>query len=208
MGHHYLIEVPFPLQHVQDFPPPSTGEKMKRRIINPAIMLLVFSMAHTQPTEKKSELGLALGWGAPAGNAVEYAYYLTPSHNVGGGIGFSLAGAKYAVGYRHYFMPDKGATPFLGLFLSGASGLSPVTVTINSDSAEYKIHSGIAIAPRAGFRFRTRLISWYVNTGYHFVLSGGGSEYVSGSTKESLKDFADIVALGGLELGGGMLFRF
>jgi hypothetical protein len=40
------------------------------------------------------------------------------------------------------------------------------------------------------------------------VLAGGGSEYVSGSTKQSLKDFADVVSLGGVEVSGEMLFRF
>jgi hypothetical protein len=181
---------------------------MKRQLINPALLLLLVSTAHPQAFNKKSELGLAIGWGAPAGNAVEYAYYLTPSHAAGAGVGFSLAGAKYAAGYRYYFLPESGATPFVGLSASWAGGLSSVNVNVNNDSAEYKINSGFALAPRAGFRFRTRLISWYVNTGYHVVLSGGGSEYVSGSTKESIQDFADIVALGGLEISGGMMFRF
>ena len=169
---------------------------------------LAFGVAYAQLPEKKSELGVALGWGAPAGNAVEYAYYLIPSHAAGAGVGFSLAGAKYTAGYRYYFLPERGATPFVGLSASWAGGLSSVNVNVNNDSTEYKIKSGFAIAPRAGFRFRTRLISWYVNTGYHFVLSGGGSEYVSGSTKQSIEDFADAVALGGVEVSGGMMFRF
>jgi hypothetical protein len=174
------------------------------------VMLAVAAYSQTpeKPAAKKSELGFALGWGSPVGAGVEYAYDITPAHNLGAGAGFSMSGARYALGYRYFFKPEKGATPYLGLALTGASGLSSVTVNVNKDSADYKIKSGVALAPRAGFRFRTRIIDWYVNTGYHIVLAGGGSEYVSGSTKRSLKDFADVVALGGLEVSGEMLFRF
>lgn len=172
------------------------------------LLLVLVGLAQSQTTEKKSELGLALGWGSPVGAGVEYAYDITPSHNLGAGVGFSLSGLRYDLGYRYFFMPGKGATPYAGLALTGASGLSPVTVNVNSDSAKYRIKPGLALAPRAGFRFRTRVIDWYVNTGYHIVVAGGGSEYISGSTSHGVKTFADVIALGGLEISGEMLFRF
>ncbi len=173
------------------------------------LLLLPVAIAAEPPTsEKKSHLGFALGWGSPVGAGVEYAYDVTPTHNVGGGLGFSLSGARYAIGYRYHFLPERGATPYAGLALTGASGLSSVNVNVNKDSAEYKMNPGLAVAPRAGFRFRTRIIDWYVNAGYHVVVAGGGAEYVSGSTKQSIKDFAEVVALGGVEISGEMLFRF
>jgi hypothetical protein len=124
------------------------------------------------------------------------------------GVGFSLAGARSAAGYRFYFSPGKAATPFVGLSGTWASGLSPLNVRVNNDSAKYKINSGFAVAPRAGFRFRIDPFSIYVNTGYHFVVAGGGAEYLSGSTRRSVRTFAEIVAVGGFDLCGGAWFQF
>ncbi|MCD6023483.1 MAG: hypothetical protein K0Q91_399 [Fibrobacteria bacterium] len=172
-----------------------------------ALLALTVTIAQAQAPQKKSELGFNLGWGGPSGNGLEYAYYLQPAHAVSGGIGFSLAGAKYALGYRYYLHPDAGATPYFGAALSGASG-TPVTVTVNDEEAKYDIQPGLALAPRAGFRFRTRLISWYVNAGYHVVVAGGGADYKEGSTDDAVRKFADAVALGGVEISASMLFRF
>lgn len=171
------------------------------------LFALTVTMANAQSPQKKSELGFNLGWGGPSGNGLEYAYYLHPAHAVSGGIGFSLAGGKYALGYRYYLRPDAGATPWFGAALSSASG-APVTVTVNDEEAKYDVQPGVALAPRAGFRFRTRLISWYVNAGYHVVLAGGGADYKEGSTDDAVRKFAEAVALGGVEISGSLLFRF
>lgn len=157
---------------------------------------------------KRSELGFTLGWGAPVGEGVEYAYYLAEPLNLNAGVGFTMSGGKFSIGSKYFFMSQNSASPFIGLNMTKSTGLSSVKVTVNNDSAKYSIEKAVFMTPRVGWRFKTRTVNFYVNTGYGIILSGGGTKFVSGSTASSVKDFADVISAGGFEISGSLMFKF
>lgn len=163
------------------------------------------ALAQSSP---KSELGLGLGWGSPIGFGAEYSYYVQDALSINGGAGFSFGGGRFSLGGKYFFLDQNSASPYVGLNLIRSTGLSSVNVTVNNNQAEYSINSATTLEPRVGWRFKTRPINWYINTGYGIVVSGGGAKYISGSTSSSVKDFANVIAAGGFELSGNMMFKF
>ena len=174
------------------------------------IILTVFMSTMTFCDEGKplNEFGINFGWGHSFGNSIEYDRLIAGNQSLNGGIGFSFGGLKYGIGYKYIFNEESKFNPYFGTNISSANGLSEVTVNVNADSSKYKVNSGIAVTPRGGFRYQAGFANLYVNVGYGIVLSGGGVEYISGSTKESVADFAKVLGIAGLEVSGSMLFRF
>jgi hypothetical protein len=174
------------------------------------LSLIILSLISNSFCEefKRSELGVILGWGSPNGNGVEYSYYVIEPLNINVGAGITLSGGKLSLGSKYYFLPQKFASPFVGLNLTNSSGLSSINVNVNNDSAKYSIEKAVFITPRVGWRFKTNVINWYVNAGYGIVLTGGGSKYISGSTSSSVKDFSKVVSAGGIEISASMMFKF
>lgn len=158
---------------------------------------------------RPNEVGGTVGWGSPYGGiAVHYARTFAEIHSLGMGVGMSGAGVKYGLDYKLFFTPQESFNPYLGLALSQAGGITEMKVSNNSDSAYYNIKGGSQLTPRVGFRFKAGPIGLYVNAGYGICLSGGGVEYIAGSEKESLHDFAEILSPGGAEVSASGTFLF
>jgi len=147
----------------------------------------------------ENEISGNLGWGHPLGVSIQYSRIIDNANLIGLGIGFSGAGAKYGISYE-YLMAEDGWGPFGGISAAYAGGASEMNVNVNADSAVYSIHSGYTVTPRAGARYQGSTMSFQANFGYSIVLSGGGADYVSGSTSSSVKNFAELVGLGGIEI--------
>lgn len=169
---------------------------------------MAYSSFSQDAKEFSNEFGANLGWGNPFGTSIEYTRQITKSDLVGAGVGFSMGGAKYGLEYKRLFNTDSKFNPYIGVAGSVASGLSEITVRVNADSALYKVEGGSAIGPRGGFRYQAGWANLYLNVGYGVKVSGGGVEYLDGSRKESIKDFAKLMSVGGVEVSGSMMFRF
>ncbi len=177
-----------------------------RRVI--AIFAAIAAMNSTaRDLEKQNEIGGHLGWGNPFGIGIHYARNIESNHQIGLGVGFSGSGGRYAADYKYLFNEEKDFNPYMGFAFSHATGVSEMRVNVNADTALYDVNGGNVIQPRAGFRYCAGPIGLYLNVGYGIVLNGGGVEYVEGSESESIKDFAEIIGLGGIEISGsGTLF--
>lgn len=177
-----------------------------RRVLLSALLLGALNAGGAE--DKSNEIGGTVGWGSPYGGvAIHYARNFAESHSLGMGVGMSGAGAKYGIDYKLFFTPQESFNPYLGLALSHAGGVSEMKVSNQTDSAFYNIKGGSQLTPRVGFRFKAGPIGLYASAGYGICLSGGGVEYIAGSEKESLRDFAEILSPGGLEVSAsGTLF--
>lgn len=158
--------------------------------------------------EKQNEIGGNLGWGNPSGFGIYYARNIESNHQIGLGAGFSGSGGRLALDYKYLFAEDEDFNPYMGFAFSHATGVSEMRVNVNADTALYDVNGGNAFQPRAGFRYCTGSLGLYLNVGYGIVLNGGGVEYLEGSERESVKDFAEMVGLGGFEISGTGTFFF
>ncbi|NQT62330.1 MAG: hypothetical protein HQ556_05165 [Candidatus Marinimicrobia bacterium] len=155
----------------------------------------------------KIELGGIMGWGSPLGVGVEGGFYFNPHTVVTGGLGFSFSGFKAGAGVKYVLSPDKMFTSFGGMYLSSSSGLSNLNVTVNLDSAVYRIDPASLFTLRTGLRFQVGFIRVYGHLGYGFALHGGKSHYQSGSLSADVSDFARFMEPGGLEISVGAGLR-
>jgi hypothetical protein len=159
-------------------------------------------------SETQNEFGVNFGWGAPFGFSVEYARYIEENQLLGTGLGFSLGGLKYGIEYKYFISAGESFAPYIGIAGSYATGLPEVTVSVNQDTALYKIPAGIAIGPRIGFKYAINSANMYFNVGYGIPLKEEKPEYIEGSTKESIHDFANLLQNGGLEVSGSVMWPF
>ncbi|MCB9497051.1 MAG: hypothetical protein H6686_09235 [Fibrobacteria bacterium] len=173
-----------------------------------ACLVLLANSLFSQADPYRNELGFNLGWGNPFGASIQYTRALTPEHAMGAAIGLSLAGQRFGLDYKRFYKTDSKMNPYLGLAVSYAEGLSNVTVSVNSDSAKYKIKEGVQITPRAGIRYRAGFVHLYLNGGYGIPVAGGGVAYQSGSKESNIKKMAEVIQLGGLEISGSLFLAF
>lgn len=127
---------------------------------------------------------------------------------LGAGLGFSLGGLKYGIEYKYFLSSGESFAPYIGIVGSHATDLPEVAVSVNQDAALYKIPAGITIGPRIGFNYAINLGNIYFNIGYGFPLKEEKPEYIEGSTKESIHDFANLLQNGGLEISGSVMWAF
>ena len=161
-----------------------------------------------QNTPEPNEFGFNLGWGNPFGVSLQYSRAFAIHQSAGAAVGFSMAGARVGLDYKYLFNTDSKFNPYLGLAASAANGLDEVNVNVNSDTAKYDLKAGVQITPRGGFRYQAGFANLYMNVGYGIPIVGGGVNYISGSTKSTIKSAAEIFGLGGVEVSGSMMFRF
>lgn len=182
------------------------GNSMKKILII-WVLLMGVSFAEKMDTTY-NEVGANIGWGNPLGASLEYNRKLTQADLIGGGVGISMAGFRYGVGYKHLFLSDAKISPYVGIAAAKSSGIPEITVRVNSDSALYKVESGVSTTPRLGARFQNGDLAIYLNLGYGILLSGGKIKFLEGERKDSLDDFASLMGAAGVEvsLSGRYLF--
>ncbi len=171
------------------------------------ILLLIPVYAYDADVKDKLEFGGILGWGSPLGFGVEGGIFNTPHTAITGGLGFSMSGLKLGIGAKYLLSPEKMITPLAGVYLSRSSGLSNLNVSVNQDAAVYRIDPALLLTLRSGLRFQSGFITLSGHVGYGFVLSGGGSEYLSGSDSEDVSRFAGFMEPGGIEISVGAGLR-
>ena len=151
------------------------------------------------------ECGFTLGWGAPYGESFEVSKYLTDAHSLNFGVGMSMSGFKSGLGYKLIFKPENKFSPFFGVNLAYSTGINKLNVNVNTDTAVYKISSGVLLSPRAGLKFQATGASIYFNLGAGIPF-GGKSEYVSGSNAHGVESLAKAMSLGGIEASVTVMF--
>jgi len=160
--------------------------------------------------EFDNEAGFAYGCGNPFGlGALEIWHHLNPTHGMGTGIGVSLAGTNFGVGYKRYFRVETHFNPWIGIsgFYATGRDSAPVivpTVTI----ATYRLKPGFALQPRAGIRYQAGWLNLHLNVGWGFPLVGGGAEFEDADLGRRSDKAADFFAIGGPELSMATMFRF
>ncbi|MBC8374870.1 MAG: hypothetical protein H8E26_02425 [FCB group bacterium] len=176
-------------------------------ILSLSLVLTPLFAHETDVNYDKIELGGIMGWGSPLGVGIEGGYYFNPHSVATAGLGFGFSGFKAGAGVKYLLNPDKMFTPFGGIYLSSSSGLSNLNVTVNMDSAVYRIDPASLLSLRTGLRFQVGFIRVYGHLGYGIALNGGKSHYESGSLSEDVSDFARFMEPGGIEISIGAGLR-
>ena len=156
--------------------------------------------------EPKHGLGLSAGWGVAYGYGIEYNYLLSNHFDVNIGAGFSFSGLRTGLGTRFYFKKE-GSSPFLGTNFVYTSGLSNYSVTVNGVSGAYRNFSDQAVFFRGGYKIEQYNKSHMITLGYGLPFNNKGAEYISGSSSSSVQSFADMQALGGIEVSYTLIFK-
>lgn len=157
--------------------------------------------------KSKQGLGISVGWGAPYGYGVEYSYISSGHFDFNVGLGFSFSGLRTGIGTRLFFEKE-GSSPFWGINFIYTTGLSKYNVTINGESAEFKNFSDQAVFFRGGYKIEQDNYAHMITLGYGIAFEKMGAERISGSRSSNLQSFADVQALGGLEISYTLIFKF
>ncbi len=161
------------------------------------------------PTEEHSlrhGIGLGGGWGAPYGFGLEYSNLLTSNFDLNLGAGFSFSGLRTGFGSRYFFIKDK-SSPFIGVNYIYTTGLSGLEVNVNGVAGEYKIYDDQAVFFRGGYSFDVGDVLIMINAGYGFPFDERDAEFQRGDYSSSQQDFANLQALGGIEISGTVIIR-
>lgn len=156
--------------------------------------------------EPKHGFGLSAGWGVAYGYGIEYNYLLSNHFDINIGAGFSFSGLRTGLGTRFYFKKE-GSSPFLGTNFIYTTGLSSYNVSVNGVSGTYKNFSDQAIFFRGGYKIEQYNKSHMITLGYGLPFNDKGAEYKSGSSSSSVQGFADMQALGGIEISYTLIFK-
>lgn len=165
-------------------------------------------------------LGLGIGWGAPYGWGVELSHMVGPRLDVNAGLGVTITGGKFGVGTRYFFNPERKVSAFVGGNLVRSTGWNSIHVTTNSTSSNggstYYASGDDAVVNylpatllhlRGGARWQPiRRFAMLGTLGYGIALGGETLEYVSGNYSSSARDFAQLLAPGGVEFSLGIAF--
>ena len=163
--------------------------------------------------DPKDGLGVIAGWGTPYGWGIEYSHLAENNRSdINTGIGISLSGMRIGVGTRYYLKPDgsnpySGSSPYLGANLVYATGLSRLNVSVNDVTGVYKIPSDLALFVRGGYKIKYYKKLFLITIGYGIPILNNKVKYLSGSNSSNVKKFAQMQALGGLEISAMMIFR-
>ena len=165
-------------------------------------------------------LGLGIGWRAPYGWGAELSHMATTHLDVNAGLGISITGGKFGVGTRYFFNPERKVSTFVGGNLAYSMGLRGIHVTTNStstnggrtyyasgDDAVVNFLPATLLHLRGGVRWQPiRRFAMLGALGYGIVLGGETVEYVSGNFDQSTRNFAKLLAPGGVEISYGIAF--
>lgn len=151
-------------------------------------------------------IGLNAGWGCAYGWGIEYSYFTTKHFDINAGIGLSISGIKFGAGTRFFFMKE-GSSPFIGTNIVHSNGIKKLTVSVNEDEAIYFIPANQAIFFRTGYKIDGYNRSFLINLGYGLPFNGERVIYKEGSTSSAVKNFAEAIALGGLEISATIIFK-
>lgn len=165
----------------------------------------------TKPSKPKHGFGFSAGWGLPYGYGIEYNHLISNHFDLNVGAGFSFSGLRTGIGTRYYFK-NEGSTPFLGTNIIYTSGLFSYTVRINSLSGDFRNFSDAAVFLRGGYQLEQHNISnlnlsHMIAVGYGIPFRNKGAELIVGSSDSTVKKFADMQALGGIEISYTLIFR-
>ena len=166
-----------------------------------AVMVLLWLPARAFDVE----LGGGTGWGAPYGTGLETHISFNKYIQLDAGFGFSMNGLKYGFGAKGLYPVDKYIALFAGVNFTRSSGLSPVTVYVYEESAQYAYKAGNVLNVKAGLLISLSFLQMYGGAGYGFVVQGGGVKLLAGDDSKDVRDFAELMELGGWEISGAML---
>lgn len=160
--------------------------------------------------EFDNEAGISLGCGNPFGmGALEVWHQLSPTHELGAGIGVSWAGTNVGLGYKRYFRVEDKFNPWIGASAFYATGKDSTSVIVPKMTiAKYRLKSGFALQPRAGIRCQAGWLNLHFAAGWGFPLVGGGAEFEDVDLGLRSDKAADFFAIGGPELSMAAMFRF
>lgn len=154
----------------------------------------------------RHSIGVNGGWGAPYGFGLQYSYLFIHHVDANVGLGFSFSGLRTGIGTRYHFK-EVGSGPFIGINYVHTSGLSGLEVNIGNDYAKFNILADNAIFFRGGYKIESRSFQLLLNAGYGLAFDGKDAVYQTGDTSSNLQKFANLQALGGVEVSLTMLFR-
>ncbi|MCC3158379.1 hypothetical protein LJ737_14110 [Hymenobacter sp. 15J16-1T3B] len=160
-----------------------------------------------------SAIGLEMGWGAPYGFGVQYAYLVAPHFDVNAGLGLGLGG-KIGVGARYFLRPDRRVTPYFGAALARTGRIDNVDMTLNVRGREEKANfsfkpSGV-LHLRGGVRWQPGSVGLLGSIGYGARLTGDpvvfNDTYAYGMPSQDMVNVVRAMSAGGLEVSVGVLF--
>ena len=164
--------------------------------------ICTFSIAQEQTEEQPIRphgIGISAGWGAPYGFGAHYHYQFSPIMDLNVGAGFSFSGLRAGVGTRLYFIKN-GSSPFIGANYIYTTGLDGLEVDDGDVVGEYEIFSDSAIFLRGGYKIDSSYRQFLINIGYGFAFDEQDAVLRSGRQTTTTQDFANLQALGGLEI--------
>lgn len=170
---------------------------------------LAVSLFAAKAMDFDNEAGFAYGCGNPFGlGALEFWRHLNPTHELGTGIGVSLAGTNFGVGYKRYFREENRWNPWIGLsgFYATGRDSAPVIVPRLTVST-YRMKPGFALQPRVGIRYQAGWLNLHFATGWGFPVIGGGAEFQETNLGLRSDKAAEFYALGGPELSIAAMLR-
>ena len=146
---------------------------------------------------------------------------VTPRLDVNAELGVTITGGKFGVGTRYFFNPERKVSAFVGGNLVRSTGFRNIHVTTNSTSNNggntYYASGNDAVVNylpatllhlRGGVRWQPiRRFAMLGALGYGIALGGETVEYVSGDYSSSARDFARLLAPGGVEVSLGIAFK-
>ncbi len=151
-------------------------------------------------------IGLIGGWGTPYGFGAEYSYLFAPNMDFNLGAGLSLSGLRSGLGVRYYFQSG-GSTPFFGLNYVRTSGFSELEFDVDGSVGIYDIPEDQAVFFRGGYDINVDIVHFVLAAGYGLAFDDPGAEFQRGDYNSRQQDFADLMALGGIELSLTIIFR-
>ncbi|WP_400191876.1 hypothetical protein [Hymenobacter sp. B81] len=159
----------------------------------------------TSPTSfspfRTSSLALSLGWGAPYGFGLEYAYLVSSHVDVNAGAGLGLGG-KIGVGARYYLTTERAFTPYVGANLVRSGGIDNVRLSVDNEETEYRLCPSGVLHLRGGLRWQPGHVGISGTVGQGLRLGGNPVEFSPNYPAPSvrLRNAARILSPGGLEV--------
>jgi len=153
-------------------------------------------------------IGFTGGLQSPYGFGAEFSYLLGKNIDVNAGFGFGGSGLKAGIGAR-FFLANKSVSPYVGVNLIHATGISGIEVSSNDLSTTYNTLSDQALHIKGGIKINTFYNRYlYITGGYALPFNGYEAEYVSGYYNEQRQNFINLGAVGGIQATITYIFGF
>jgi len=144
-------------------------------------------------------IGISAGWGAPYGFGAHYHYQFLPNMDLNIGAGFSFSGLRAGLGTRLYLVKN-ASSPFIGANYIYTTGITGLEIDIDDTIGEYEIFSDSALFIRGGYKIDNFYRQFLINIGYGFAFDERDALLQSGNQTQTSQDFANLQALGGIEI--------